>query len=65
LLEDPGNAGMGLNTLAGYHLRPASPAINSGKVIEHNGGRDFFGTVVPSCGGVDRGAAEVENCGSH
>jgi hypothetical protein len=62
LLENPGSAGAGKTTLRGYRLRATSPAINSGKVIENHGGKDFFGTAVPSCGGVDRGAAERATC---
>jgi len=65
LLESPGSAGAGRNTLAGYHLRSGSPAINSGKVVEHDGGRDFIGIAVPSCGGVDRGAVERGSCDGH
>ena len=30
----------------GYKLQDDSPAINAGKVIENNGGRDFFGNEV-------------------
>jgi len=62
LLADPGRAGTGRKTLAGYRLRAASPAINSGKMVEHDGGIDFFGNAVPACGGVDRGAVERESC---
>jgi len=58
----PGNALPGGSGLAGYGLRAGSPARDSGKLIEHNGGKDFFGTAVPSCGGVDRGAVESKEC---
>jgi hypothetical protein len=61
-LSEPGTAGLGLNALSGYGLRPNSPAIDSGRRIEASGGRDFFGKPVPSCGGVDRGAIESVDC---
>ncbi len=64
MLIAPGSGGFGQESLSGYGLRAASPAINSGKAIDQNGGRDFFGTPVPSCGGVDRGATELNKCGS-
>jgi Right handed beta helix region len=64
LLTSPGNAGNGLKTTSGYLLRIGSPALDSGKTIDANGGRDFFGTTVPQCGGVDRGAVESADCRS-
>ncbi|HTD21376.1 MAG TPA: malectin domain-containing carbohydrate-binding protein, partial [Terriglobales bacterium] len=45
------------NTVDGYHLKAGSPAAGSGAVIANNGGRDFFGTALPS-GAPDRGAAQ-------
>lgn len=62
MMSAPGSGGMGRESLSGYRLRAGSPAVNSGTVIEHDGGRDFFGTAVPSCGGVDRGALESDKC---
>ena len=62
MLSNPGSAGLGRETLAGYRLRPGSPAADSGKTINGSGGRDFFGTVVPACSGVDRGAVETSHC---
>jgi Right handed beta helix region len=62
LFKGPGSGGTGRNTVAGYSLRSGSPAINAGKVVEHNGGKDFFGTAVPSCGSVGRGAVQQQNC---
>ena len=64
LLADPGSAGKGRKTASGYLMRSSSPALDSGKTIENNGGRDFFGTIVPQCGGVDRGAVESTDCRS-
>ena len=40
----------------GYKLQEDSPAINAGKVIENNGGRDFFGnevTGIPDIGAYE------------
>jgi hypothetical protein len=45
---------------AGYQLLPDSPAIDSGKPLD--GQHDFFGTTLPRCAGVDRGAAEFSAC---
>jgi len=63
----PGEAdfglGRGLLSLSGYRLQPESPAIRTGKAIESNGGRDFWGQPVPSCGGTDRGASQAQGCG--
>jgi len=64
LMSDPGSAKQGRKTASGYLMRSGSPALDSGKTIENNGGRDFFGTIVPQCGGVDRGAVESTDCRS-
>jgi hypothetical protein len=61
-LTGAGHAGVGLLSTRGYTLLSGSPAVDSGRMIERNGSRDFFGTVVPSCGGADRGAVESKNC---
>jgi len=62
LLLSPGVAGAGRRqTVLGYRLRAGSPALNSGKIIAHSE-RDFLGTPVPSCGGVDRGAFQSDAC---
>lgn len=58
LLVNPGRAHIGRSTTAGYALRNGSPAIDSGKSIEHNGGKDFIGTPVPQSKAIDRGAFE-------
>jgi len=63
-LGSPGSAGTGRKTASGYLLRSASPALDSGRTIDNHGGRDFFGTTVPQCGGVDRGAVESRDCRS-
>jgi Right handed beta helix region len=58
----PGEATEGRQTAIAYTLRSDSPAIDSGKVFSDGGGKDFLGIVVPSCGGVDRGALEYDAC---
>lgn len=62
LLQHPGTGGEGRSTLSGYQLQPDSPAIDSGKTVPNMGTTDFFRAPVPSCGGVDRGAAESDDC---
>lgn len=62
LFVHPGSGGVGRSTLAGYALSKNSLAIDSGKIIDHNGGKDFLGTTVPQCRGVDRGAIEFRDC---
>jgi hypothetical protein len=62
MLADPGRARLGFATLQGYVLRPGSSAIDTGRTIEENGGKDFFGTTVPQCAGTDRGAGESRDC---
>ncbi|MBQ2677256.1 MAG: hypothetical protein IJF54_07665 [Clostridia bacterium] len=46
MLVNPGGAGIGFDTCDAYVLYNNSPAIGKGKVIENNGGRDFFGNPV-------------------
>lgn len=57
---NPGSGHYGLKSLDGYRLQANSPAINSGAATR--GTHDFFGTSVPSCNSVDRGAAEFADC---
>ncbi len=61
-LERAGAAALGRRSAAGYRPARGSPATDSGKMLEAMGGRDFFGSAVPACGGVDRGAVESSNC---
>jgi Right handed beta helix region len=63
-LLNPGHAGIGRQTASAYKPTAYSGAIASGKLIENNGGQDFFGTVVPQCGNTDRGAIEA-TCSHH
>ena len=58
LLLDPGAGRTGRDSLRGYMLRPNSPAIRSGKTIPNNGGRDFWGNIVPAATPCTRGAYE-------
>lgn len=58
MFADPGSGGLGIDTLDGYKLKPASPCIDSGMTIEDNGGRDFWGNPVPSGMSTDIGAHE-------
>jgi len=62
MLLNPGHAGIGRFTAAGYALRKRSPAIDSGKTVPNNGGKDFTGTPVAQCDAVDRGAFESREC---
>src|SRR5690606_31497310 len=41
-----GTGDIGLNTVGGYKLKPGSPALGAGKLIENNGGKDYFGLPV-------------------
>ncbi|MGC1482183.1 MAG: right-handed parallel beta-helix repeat-containing protein [Candidatus Acidiferrum sp.] len=61
-LSGPGSGGLGRSSLAGYRLRPNSPARKTGKFIVKNGGRDFWGNTVPSCKQTDRGASQSNDC---
>lgn len=64
MFVDPGKGGTGVGkpvdhaSLAGYQLKPGSPAINAGIPIADNGGRDYFGNVVkgiPDIGAYESG----------
>ncbi len=62
MLVNPGSGGTGIdmsdpNRLSGYRLQASSPAINSGRVIANNGGKDFWGNSLYN-GAPDRGAHE-------
>lgn len=61
-LVDPASAGLGRFSLSGFRLKPKSPAKASGKVIQNNGRRDFWGHAVPSCNKTDRGASQSDDC---
>ena len=61
-LANPGTAAKGRQTTVGYLPLADSPAINSALSVPSNGGKDFNGAPVPSCGGVDRGAMQRVSC---
>jgi hypothetical protein len=61
-LAAPGQGTMGMASLTGYGLQATSPAKKNGKLIEKNGGRDFWGSAVPSCGATDQGASQADEC---
>lgn len=52
LFENPGNGGQDIdwsnypNVLTGYKIKVGSPAINKGKVVDNNGGKDFWGNTL-------------------
>ena len=54
----PGSGGDGFSTVGGYKLRDDSGLIRSGKVIEKNGGRDFWGNPVSATDNPSIGAHE-------
>lgn len=62
LLLDPGHAATGRSSTSGYALRNNSPAAASGKIINGNGGKDFFGSTLDGCSTVDRGALQSRRC---
>ncbi len=63
-LINAGSGKIGINTLAGYRLKANSPCINAGKVIDNNGGKDFFGQPAPYPGTLpDIGASEYQGKG--
>jgi Right handed beta helix region len=61
-LVAPGTGGFGRVSLAGYRLQAHSAARRTGKSIQNNGGRDFWGNAAPSCKRTDRGAVQSDDC---
>jgi hypothetical protein len=59
---EPNEAGIGRLSPAGSRLQASSPARGNGKLIDENGGRDYWGKAVPSCGKIDRGASQADDC---
>jgi hypothetical protein len=57
LFLNPGAGSIGLATVNGYQVQSASPAINSGRTILNNGGRDYWNNILYN-GVSDRGAHE-------
>ncbi|GAA3399502.1 OmpL47-type beta-barrel domain-containing protein [Paenibacillus hodogayensis] len=59
LFVDPGNGGDFKTGIDGYRLEPESPALNAGKVISGNGGKDYWGNPL-YFGNPDIGAFEYQ-----
>jgi hypothetical protein len=55
-LVNPGGAGTGLDTCVAYQLKDTSPLIKRGRLVQDNGGRDFFGNKVSQYSRPDIGA---------
>lgn len=55
---DAGTGGIGINSVQGYQLMDTSPAINAGKSIANNGGKDYWGNPLYK-GAADIGAFEA------
>jgi hypothetical protein len=64
MIVRPGGAAIGRKSAIAYALRSRSPARDSATGMIDAGGRDYFGTRVPQCGGPDRGAVESVRCGN-
>lgn len=48
LFMNPGSGIAGILYLDGYKLQVGSPALSSGRIINNNGGLDFYGTALPA-----------------
>lgn len=58
LLQHPDSAGYGADSISGYRLSKASPAINSGMIVPGSPPKDIEGNPVPVYEAPDRGAFE-------
>ncbi len=47
MLLKPGSGNNGFDSLEGYKLKPGSPCIAAGLPVPENGGRDFWGNILP------------------
>lgn len=57
LLVSPGSGGTGIGSVAGYQISSSSsPAIGAGVVVPDSGGKDYWGSAVPSVCAPDIGA---------
>jgi len=52
----PTNQVYGMDNLSGWMLKEGSPALGTGKLVENNGGRDFFGYIVSATAKPNIGA---------
>jgi len=57
-----GTGALGRESLAGYALRDDSSARKSGKLLDENGGKDFWGHNIVACTAIDRGAVQTTPC---
>ncbi len=57
-----GKGALGRESLAGYSLREDSSARKSGKLLQENGGLDFWGHSLDACTAIDRGAVQSSVC---
>ncbi len=55
----PDTAPYGIASVAGYRVSSASPAAMSGTVLSGNGGKDYFGNLVPATAAPTRGFHEA------
>ncbi len=62
LFKAEGTGGLGRETLEGYALRNDSTARKTGKQLEKNGGKDFWGHSIEGCAAIDRGAVQSSRC---
>ena len=60
-LVDPGKGEIGLDTLQGYMLKADSALVGAGKIIENNGGKDFYGNAVSSDKAPDIGVHQTSS----
>ncbi len=47
MLVNPGSGKNGFDSLEGYKLKPGSPCVAAGTPVPDNGGRDFWGNILP------------------
>ncbi len=60
-LLNPGSGGIGLDTLQGYMQITNSVLKGAGKLIENNGGKDFYGNAVSSTTAPDIGVHQSDS----
>ena len=60
-LVSAGSGGTGTGSVGGYQLTSGSPAIGAGLVIPNSGGKDYWGSTVPSVCPPDIGADQFSS----
>ena len=58
-LRAPGSGRSGMDSVAGYQLRPGSPALGAGVPIPGSGGRDYWGNPVSDSAPPNLGACNA------